>query len=179
MIISITTTRAPVRALEKSWDRAKPLVIFDELHKMKNWKSWLKGIYDTEKIPPSIIVTSGLKLDAYKKVGDSLAGKIFEFRLHPLDLKKLKPFLGSRNLEEKLDRLLQMGGFSEPYLEGETTYYNRWKSHLDIILKEDMIDLKNLRQNYFHQKPDPAFKEKVGTPISYKSLAVFSVRTKP
>ena len=30
---------------EKSWDRSKDLVIFDELHKLKNWKSWLKGVY--------------------------------------------------------------------------------------------------------------------------------------
>ena len=76
--------------MEKTWDRSRDLVIFDELHKMKNWKSWLKGIYDTERIPPSIIVTGSAKLDAYKKVGDSLAGRFFEFRLHPLDLKEIK-----------------------------------------------------------------------------------------
>ena len=55
--------------IEKSRDRSKDLDIFDELHKLKNWKSWLKGIYDTEKIPPSIIVTGSAKLDTYKKVG--------------------------------------------------------------------------------------------------------------
>ena len=33
---------------EKSWDRSKKVVIFDELHKMPGWKRWLKGIYDTE-----------------------------------------------------------------------------------------------------------------------------------
>jgi predicted AAA+ superfamily ATPase len=32
---------------EKSWRKNCDLVIFDELHKMKNWKSWVKGIYDT------------------------------------------------------------------------------------------------------------------------------------
>ncbi|MCW5204941.1 AAA family ATPase [Desulfobulbus sp. N2] len=36
--------------LERTWDRKKTAVIFDELHKLKNWKSWLKGIYDTEGI---------------------------------------------------------------------------------------------------------------------------------
>ncbi len=30
--------------IERSWDRSKNLIIFDELHKLKNWKSWLKGI---------------------------------------------------------------------------------------------------------------------------------------
>jgi len=65
-----------ISLLEKSWDRSRKLVIFDELHKMKNWKSWLKGIYDTEKIPSSLIVTGSAKLDAYKKVGEYRAGSL-------------------------------------------------------------------------------------------------------
>jgi uncharacterized protein len=158
--------------MEKSWDRAKPLVIFDELHKMKNWKSWLKGIYDTEKIPPSLIVTGSAKLDAYKKVGDSLAGRFFEFRLHPLDLKEIKRGLGPDNLEEKLDRLLTLGGFPEPYLENDESYYNRWKrSHLDIILKQDLIDLENVHQIISIETLIQLLKKKVGNPISYSSLA--------
>lgn len=44
---------------EKSWGRSKPLVIFDELHKMQDWKRWLKGIYDVEGIPPGLLPTSG------------------------------------------------------------------------------------------------------------------------
>ena len=67
---------------EKSWDRSKELIIFDELHKLKNWKSWLKGVYDTEGIAPPILVTGSAKLDAYRKVGDSLAGRFFQIRKH-------------------------------------------------------------------------------------------------
>src|SRR5437870_4505030 len=40
---------------KKAWDRQSSLIIFDELHKMKLWKRWLKGIYDTEGIPPSML----------------------------------------------------------------------------------------------------------------------------
>ena len=76
--------------IERSWDRSKDLIIFDELHKLKNWKSWLKGIYDTEGVQPRIIVTGSAKLDTYRKAGDSLAGRFFQFRLHPLDLKEIK-----------------------------------------------------------------------------------------
>jgi predicted AAA+ superfamily ATPase len=158
--------------MEKSWDRAKPLVIFDELHKMKNWKSWLKGIYDTEVIPPSLIVTGSAKLDVYKKVGDSLAGRFFEFRLHPLDLKEIKRAVGPDKLEEKLDRLLTLGGFPEPYLENDESYYNRWKrSHLDIILKQDLIDLENVQRIISIETLIQLLKKKVGSPISYSSLA--------
>jgi predicted AAA+ superfamily ATPase len=161
-----------ISLLEKSWDRSRELVIFDELHKMKNWKSWLKGIYDTEKIPPSLIVTGSAKLDAYKKVGDSLAGRFFEYRLHPLDLKEIKLIMGANDLNGKFDKLLKLGGFPEPYLKGVETYYNRWKrSHLDIILKQDLIDLENLRQITSIETLIELLKKKVGAPISYKSLA--------
>ncbi|MBU2430932.1 MAG: AAA family ATPase, partial [Proteobacteria bacterium] len=124
--------------LKKSWDRSKSLIILDELHKLKNWKSWLKGIYDTEGIPPSILVTGSAKLDTYKKVGDSLAGRFFQFRVHPLDLKEIHTFLKPDDLEAQLDKLLMFGGFPEPFLTGTARFYNRWKkSHLDIILKQD------------------------------------------
>lgn len=158
--------------MDKSWDRSKDLVIFDELHKLKNWKSWLKGIYDTESIPPSIVVTGSAKLDVCKKAGDSLAGRFFEFRLHPLDLKEIKSATGPDKLEEKLDRLLKIGGFPEPFLESDESYYNRWKrSHLDIILKQDLIDLENVQQITSIETLIQLLKRKIGSPISYSSLA--------
>jgi len=157
---------------EKSWDRSKPLIIFDELHKLKNWKSWLKGIYDTEGIPPSIVVTGSAKLDTYKKVGDSLAGRFFQFRMHPLDLKEIKSFLKPENFDSELDKLLLLGGFPEPFLNGTQRFYNRWKkSHLDIILKQDLIDLENVQQITQIETLIQMLKLRVGSPISYSSLA--------
>jgi predicted AAA+ superfamily ATPase len=51
------------------------------------------------------------------------------------------------DLEVELDKLLAFGGFPEPFLNGTSRFYNRWKkSHLDIILKQDLIDLENVQQ---------------------------------
>ncbi len=158
--------------MEKSWDRSKEIVIFDELHKMKNWKSWLKGIYDTEKRPPALLVTGSAKLDISKKAGDSLAGRFFEYRLHPLDLKEIKNELGTEKLEEKLEKLLTLGGFPEPYLENDESFYHRWKrSHLDIILKQDLIELENVQHITAIETLIQLLKKKIGAPISYRSLA--------
>ncbi|MCD4684220.1 MAG: ATP-binding protein [Bacteroidales bacterium] len=157
---------------KKSWDRSKDLVIFDELHKLKNWKSWLKGVYDTEGIPPSLLVTGSAKLDTYRKVGDSLAGRFFQFRMHPLDLKEIKTFINPENLEAELDKLLEIGGFPEPFLNGTNRFYNRWKkSHLDIILKQDLIDLENVQQIIQIETLIQLLKNRVGSPVSYSSLA--------
>lgn len=158
--------------LERSWDRSKPLIISDELHKLKNWKSWLKGIFDNEGIPPSIVVTGSARLDTYKKVGDSLAGRFFQFRLHPFDLKEIHALAGSDDPETELDRLLSFGGFPEPFLNGTHRFYNRWKrSHLDIILKQDLLDMVNVHQISQIETLIQLLKHRVGSPISYSSLA--------
>ena len=56
---------------------------------MHKWKSWLKGIYDTEGVRPRIFVTGSAKLGQLRKSGDSLAGRHFHYRLHPFDLKEV------------------------------------------------------------------------------------------
>ncbi|MFV0339418.1 MAG: AAA family ATPase [Parachlamydiaceae bacterium] len=34
--------------LEESWLSSTELLIFDEIHKMNNWKNYIKGVYDTK-----------------------------------------------------------------------------------------------------------------------------------
>lgn len=158
--------------LERSWDRKCDLVIFDELHKQKNWKSWLKGIYDTESIPPAIIVTGSARLDTHRKVGDSLAGRFFPFRLHPLDLKEISQFLPEMDTQLAMERLLICGGFPEPFLEGEIRFYKRWRrTHLDIILKQDLVDLENIQDITSIETLVQLLRKRVGSPVSYNSLA--------
>lgn len=156
---------------KKSWDRAKPLIIFDELHKMKEWKRWLKGIYDTEGIPPELLVTGSAKLNTYKKVGDSLAGRYFQYRLHPLDLKEAYR-LWKPEGEEIFNRLYHCSGFPEPFLHDNEEYYKRWRrSHLDIILRQDLIDLYAVRDINTIETLVLLLKSRVGSSVSYVNLA--------
>lgn len=156
---------------QKAWDREKPLVIFDELHKMKHWKRWLKGVYDTEGLSPNIIVTGSAKLNAYRKVGDSLAGRYFQYRLHPLDLKEAHRYWQAED-EEIFQRLFYCSGFPEPFLKNNEAYYKRWRrSHLDIILRQDLIDLHSVRDIQTIETLVLLLKERVGTCISYANLA--------
>lgn len=156
---------------QQSWDRQKKLVIFDELHKMNGWKRWLKGIYDTEGIPPEILVTGSARLDIRKKMGDSLAGRYFQFRLHPLDLKEAVQYIGG-NVHQLFDQLWQCSGFPEPFLKASETYYKRWRrSHLDIILRQDLIDLYTGRDIQSIETLVLLLKERIGSTVSYANLA--------
>ncbi|MDA3958275.1 MAG: ATP-binding protein [Oceanispirochaeta sp.] len=153
----------------KTWDRKKPLIIFDELHKMDQWKLFLKGIYDTEGIPPALVVTGSARMEAFRKVGDSLAGRYFSHRLHPLDIKEASSFLEPR---EAMERILKVGGFPEPFLENSSRFYARWKrSHLDVILRQDMIDLTAITDIQSIETLLEMLRSRVGSPVSYASLA--------
>jgi predicted AAA+ superfamily ATPase len=154
---------------EKSWDRKKPLVIFDEIHKKPKFKSWLKGIYDKEGVRPRILVTGSSRLDIAKKMGDSLAGRFFGFRLYPLDLWEIS---SKDSLEKIYNRLLKRGGFPEPYFAKEDEYYKRWATtHLDLILRQDLLDLENVRNISKIETLIALLQLRVGSSVSYASLA--------
>jgi hypothetical protein len=54
-------------------------VVFDEIHKHKNGKNILKGIYDTTKDKMNLLVTGSARLGSYRKSDDSLIGRYFSF----------------------------------------------------------------------------------------------------
>ncbi|MBN2444108.1 MAG: ATP-binding protein [Spirochaetales bacterium] len=154
---------------EKSWDRAKELIIFDELHKMRNWKSWIKGIYDVEGNAPSLLITGSARLETIKKTGDSLAGRFFHYRLHPFDLKEMKNFIDP---EDAYNRLKTVGGFPEPFLENDPRFYQRWKrSHLDIMLRQDLVDLESVRDIKSIEILIELLRDRVGSTVTFANLA--------
>lgn len=153
---------------EKSWDRKKPLVIFDEIHKKPKFKSWLKGIYDKEGVRPRILVTGSARLDIAKKMGDSLAGRFFGYRLYPLDLWEIAP---KKDFEEIYNRLTIRSGFPEPYFAKNEGYYKRWATtHLDLILRQDLLDLESVRNISKIETLIALLQKRVGSSVSYASL---------
>lgn len=157
---------------KQSWDRKKKYIIFDELHKKQNWKSWLKGIFDSEGIPPGLLVTGSAKMDIYKKAGDSMAGRFFSFRLSPLSLKELCQNASKNKADTVMDRLLLYSGFPEPYLEANQTFYNLWeKTHIDTIIRQDLIDLESPRNITKIETLIELLKDSVGNPVSSAHLA--------
>ncbi len=156
--------------LDQEWDREKKLVIFDELHKMKKWKLWLKGIYDEGHLErQQILVTGSAKLDIAKKMGDSLAGRFFSFRLNPLDLKELN---NQGNLDDNYKKLITLGGFPEPFIQGTEKYANIWrKTHMDTILRQDLLSLEKIRDIDGIELLVELLSQRVGSTISIHSLA--------
>jgi predicted AAA+ superfamily ATPase len=154
----------------QEWNRQAPLVILDEVHKMKNWKSRIKGVYDTEKIPPRILVTGSARLDRYRRGGDSLAGRYFLHRLYPFSVREL--ISQEKNPNYLLDQLIRWGGFPEPFFAQSEDDAQRWrKGHLERILREDVRDLESIRDIAALQLLVELLRDRAGSRISYASLA--------
>ena len=100
---------------------AGPLWIFDEIHKYRRWRNYLKGLYDSRKRGQKILVTGSGRLDLYRFGGDSLQGRYHMLRLHPLSVAEL----GMTSTAQLLD-LLRLGGFPEPFFGGSETQARRW-----------------------------------------------------
>ena len=152
----------------QSWLQTTDLLILDELHKMDNWKNYLKGVYDTKPDSMKILVTGSARLDVYDQLGDSLAGRYFRHRLMPLSLAELA------QLEKpiKIDRLLERGGFPEPYLVENIVEANRWRlQYINSMLSTDIFEIDKIYNTKAMRLVFDLLRSRVGTPISYQSLA--------
>src|SRR3972149_8592442 len=63
----------------------------------------IKGIYDTEGVKPRLLVTGSSRQDVYRKGGDSLAGRFYSYRLHPLSVAEVKEKYSGQNSGQNRD----------------------------------------------------------------------------
>lgn len=155
--------------LKRQWSDKNKLLVFDEIHKYPLWKNWLKGLYDTQKDKHKILVTGSARLDIYKKGGDSMLGRYHLWHLHPFTLDECpKEF----SKEEAFSRLMKVGGFPEPFFDGDETEARRWRlSRLSKIFTQDIRDLENIRNLQLMEIFVERLRSRVGSMVVLDNLA--------
>ena len=83
--------------MEKDLRKGRYMLLLDELQKLSNWEDQIKTIYDTFK-NIKIIISGSESLFIKKKSKETLAGRIFEFKVNPLSFRE---FLSFKNVEFK------------------------------------------------------------------------------
>ncbi len=155
-------------------------IVFDEIHKHRKWKLFLKGFYDLEKERYKISVTGSARLNIYKTGGDSLMGRYFNYRMHPLSVAELISSNFSEDLikpprkieEAELTHLMHFGGFPEPFLKNNRRFYNRWKNlRLEQVFKEDIREISNVQEINQIGMLAELINYQCGQLINYSSLA--------
>lgn len=80
--------------MELDMQEGRYLLILDEIQKLKNWENQVKTLYDHLGKSAKIIVSGSESLFIRKKSKETLAGRIFEFRIDPLSFSEFLGFKG-------------------------------------------------------------------------------------
>ncbi len=136
------------------------LWVFDEIHKFRGWRAWLKGVYDTRGDDHAILVTGSGRLDLLGRGGDSLQGRHFAYRMHPFtvgellapsipkspdDIPKMARDPGAA-AADALASMLRFGPFPEPLLRASERHSARWRlSYGSRLVREEVRTISEIR----------------------------------
>ncbi len=135
----------------------RAVVVFDELHEFRRWKSFLKGFFDTYGADVRVLVTGSSRMDLYRRGSDSLMGRYFPYRMHPFsvaevaatDLPDLHRILRPprRLAEGEFEALWEHGGYPEPFLTREARFTQRWASlRREQLVRGDVRDMTRVSE---------------------------------
>lgn len=157
--------------LHQRWSPQAPLLVLDEVHKMPGWKSWLKGVYDGKPASQQLLVTGSARLDTFRQSGESLAGRFFGLRLHPLSVREWCEQTGAQP-DAALTHLLERGGFPEPCLAPDNEQAERWRrQYFDGLVRNDVLEFSRIQEVGAIRLFAQLLRSRVGSPLSLASIA--------
>ena len=138
---------------------------FDEIHKFRGWRNFLKGLFDEHGKEKRILVTGSARLDLYRHGGDSLQGRYFQLRLHPFSVAELGGHV------DTLPALLALGGFPEPFLSGSERFARRWTlGYRERLIREEITSLESISDLGKLELLVLSLPDRVGSPLSLNAL---------
>ncbi len=164
------------------WPGDAELIIFDEIHKYRQWKGLIKGEYDKLKDIYKFLVTGSAGLDLYRRGGDSLQGRYHYYRLHPFTLAEIHGTTSSINIgkelpigqishKDTLESLRSFGGFPEPFIKQSKRHLRRWYNEkIERMFREDILDIKAIRDISNMKLMSDILPSRVGSLLSLNSI---------
>jgi len=142
------------------------VLVLDEIHKYRQWRQLLKGLFDKRGDELRILVTGSARLDHYRYGGDSLQGRYYFHRLHPLSAAEL-----NLRTEKDLRDLMAFGGFPEPYFLKDPVETRRFsQGYRSRLIRDDLRDLERMTEIGLMERLAMRLPELVGSPLSINAL---------
>lgn len=155
------------RILRQEFPPNRQLLIFDEIHKYRRWRNYLKGLYDKTKSKRQYLVTGSARLDIYRRGGDALTGRYHFYQMHPFSLKELD----SNCRADSVRALMKFGGFPEPLFSASETKWQRWQLERNHqVLRDDLRDLERVEDLVLISRLAERIPDLVGSPLSLNAL---------
>ena len=157
--------------MRQSWSPQARLLVLDEIHKMPAWKLWLKGVFDGKPQGQHLLVTGSARLDTLRQAGESLAGRFFAWRLHPISVREWCEQMGAQPADA-VTHLLERGGFPEPCLAETDDDAQRWRrQYFDGLIRNDVLEFSRLHELTAMRLFTELLRQRVGSPLSLASMA--------
>ena len=159
---------------------AEKRIIFDEIHKYPNWRNFLKGWFDTYAADGwKVLVTGSARLDTFRKGADSLMGRYFLHRMHPVSVREIAAPGTADELpagplaipDAEYEVLLEHGGFPEPFIRRDERFTRRWRRQRHgLIFREDLRDISRVYEVGQVETLATLLRHQVGCVCNYSSL---------
>lgn len=155
----------------QNWSTRADLLILDEIHKMPNWKDYLKGVFDGRSEGQSILVTGSARMETFRQSGESMAGRYFRVRLHPFSVREWIELTDAKP-DDALDRLIEHGGMPEPFMAEDPIQSERWRQqYFTDLVREDVLEFSRIQEIRVMRLLLELLRERLGSPLSIASLA--------
>jgi predicted AAA+ superfamily ATPase len=164
------------------WPGDADLIILDEVHKLRGWKSRVKGEYDKLKNRYKFLVTGSARLDLVRRGGDSLQGRYHYYRLHPFSVAEMKEKINHLAVfkeipipsdwpHQEFDALFKFGGFPEPIFRQNERFLRRWHNEkIERMFREDVVSVEQVRDLERMRLLSDLLPERVGSLFSANSV---------
>jgi len=158
----------------------QPIIVFDEIHKYKQWKTFIKGFFDTYHQRCHIIVTGSARLDIFRSGGDSLMGRYFLYHIHPFSVAEClhsqlddTEFHAPAEIDKEIfANLWQFGGYPEPFLKANKRFIQQWRRlRQRQLFREDIQNLTHLQEIEQLEFLATLLKNQAGQLLTMSSLA--------
>lgn len=164
--------------------KKKPRIVLDEIHKLPQFKTILKGFVDS--FPEfHFFVTGSAKLELFQRAGDSLLGRYHLLHLLPLTpleashkTAKISPnsiqkkdFSTQPLSQDVITALMNYSGFPDPFKKQSQRALTLWqREYAQRLIREDLRDLTRISDISRIEHLFEILPTKIGSPLSLNSL---------
>ncbi len=142
--------------MECDLNNGRHLLMLDEIQKLDNWENQLKVIYDTLGKNIRIVISGSESLFIRKKSKETLAGRIFDFKIEPLTFSEFLSFkeinlepiaIYQKELNKLLNEYILTLGFPELVNVNDKEIIKKYikESIIERIIFKDIQNLFNIR----------------------------------
>jgi predicted AAA+ superfamily ATPase len=165
----------------KDAKKGKYLLLLDEVQKLKDWENQIKSIYDIYGRSIKMIISGSESLFIKKKSKETLAGRIFEFKVEPLSFKEFLSFkninlqpigIYEREYSKLFEEFILTLGFPELIGVSDKEVTEKYiKEIIDKIIYQDIPRLFKIKDINIIESLLNIFLEEPGQLVELSSLA--------